>query len=116
LGHDAGDLVLKEIGKLLNNMIRASDIACRYGGEEMTLILPEASLEGAYQKAEEIRKAIEQMQLNYQGKMMESITASLGVACYPDRGTTGCAVIQAADAALYRAKAAGRNQVMVADR
>ena len=116
LGHDAGDLVLKEIGKLLNNMIRTSDVACRYGGEEMTLILPEASLEAAYQKAEEIRKAIEQLQLNYKGKMMESITASLGVACYPDRGTTGCAVIQAADAALYRAKAAGRNQVMVADR
>ncbi|MFM9265785.1 diguanylate cyclase [Tychonema sp. BBK16] len=114
LGHDAGDLVLKEIGKLLNSMIRASDVACRYGGEEMTLILPEASLEGTYQKAEEVRKAIEQMQLNYQGKMMESITASMGVACYPDRGTTGCAVIQAADAALYRAKAAGRNQVIVA--
>ena len=116
LGHDAGDLVLKEIGKLLNNMIRTSDVACRYGGEEMTLILPEASLEAAYQKAEEIRKAIEQLELNYKGKMMESITASLGVACYPDRGTTGCAVIQAADAALYRAKAAGRNQVIVADR
>jgi diguanylate cyclase (GGDEF)-like protein/PAS domain S-box-containing protein len=116
LGHDAGDLVLKEIGKLLNNMIRASDIACRYGGEEMTLILPEASLERAYQKAEEVRKAIEQLQLNYKGIMMKSITASLGVACYPDRGTTGCAVIQAADAALYRAKAAGRNQVIVADR
>ena len=116
LGHDAGDLVLKEIGKLLNNMIRTSDVACRYGGEEMTLILPEASLEAAYQKADEIRKAIEQLELNYKGKMMESITASLGVACYPDRGTTGCAVIQAADAALYRAKAAGRNQVIVADR
>ncbi|WP_341736661.1 PAS domain S-box protein [Microcoleus sp. CAWBG640] len=116
LGHDAGDLVLKEIGKLLNNMIRASDVACRYGGEEMTIILPEASLEGTYQKAEEIRKAIEKLQLNYQGKKMTSITASLGVASYPDRGKTGFAVIQAADAALYRAKAAGRNQVIVADR
>ncbi|WP_341734916.1 diguanylate cyclase [Microcoleus sp. EPA2] len=115
LGHDAGDLVLKEIGKLLNNMIRASDVACRYGGEEMTIILPEASLEGTYQKAEEIRKAIEKLQLNYQGKKMTSITASLGVASYPDRGKTGFAVIQAADAALYRAKAAGRNQVIVAD-
>ncbi len=116
LGHDAGDLVLKEIGKLLNNMIRTSDVACRYGGEEMTLILPEASLEGTYQKAEEVRNAIEHLQLNYKGKMMKSITASLGVACYPDRGMTGCAVIQAADAALYRAKAAGRNQVIIADR
>jgi diguanylate cyclase (GGDEF)-like protein/PAS domain S-box-containing protein len=115
LGHDAGDLVLKEIGKLLNNMIRASDVACRYGGEEMTIILPEASLEATYQKAEEIRKAIEKLQLNYQGKKMTSITASLGVASYPDRGKTGFAVIQAADAALYRAKAAGRNQVIVAD-
>jgi diguanylate cyclase (GGDEF)-like protein/PAS domain S-box-containing protein len=68
LGHEAGDFVLKEIGYLLKNIIRASDIACRYGGEEMILILPESSLEDTAQKAEEIRAAIDQLTLNYNGK------------------------------------------------
>ncbi len=114
LGHDAGDFVLKEIGLLLANLIRSSDTACRYGGEEMTLILPEASLEDTTKKAEELRTAIAQLRLNYNGQILQRLTASLGVACFPAQGTTGMAVLQAADAALYRAKAAGRNQVMIA--
>ncbi|MEB3309023.1 MAG: diguanylate cyclase [Snowella sp.] len=114
LGHDAGDFVLKEIGLLLANMIRSSDTACRYGGEEMTLILPEADLEDTAKKAEELRTAIAQLRLNYNGQILQRLTASLGVACFPSQGTTGIAVLQAADAALYRAKAAGRNQVMLA--
>ena len=115
LGHDAGDFVLQEIGKLLKNIIRASDVACRYGGEEMTLILPESSLEDTYLKAEKVREAIAELKLNYEGKNIEGLTASFGVACFPDQGITGNSVIQAADAALYRAKAAGRNQVIVAN-
>jgi diguanylate cyclase (GGDEF)-like protein len=116
LGHDAGDFVLQEIGKLLKNIIRASDVACRYGGEEMTLILPESSLEDTYLKAEKVREAIAELKLNYEGKNIEGLTASFGVACFPDQGITGNSVIQAADAALYRAKAAGRNQVIVANK
>jgi len=115
LGHDAGDFVLQEIGKLLKNIIRASDVACRYGGEEMTLILPESSLEDTYLKAEKVREAIAELKLNYEGKNIEGLTASFGVACFPAQGITGNSVIQAADAALYRAKAAGRNQVIVAN-
>ena len=95
-------------------MIRASDTACRLGGEELTLILPETSLEEAYQRAEAVRDAIARMRLHYNNQMIESITASFGVACFPDQGTTAPAVLQAADAALYRAKAAGRNQVVAA--
>jgi diguanylate cyclase (GGDEF)-like protein len=116
LGHDAGDFVLQEIGKLLKNIIRDSDTACRYGGEEMTLILPESFLEDTYQKAEEIREAIAQLKLNYNGQRLEGLTASFGVACFPDQGTTGNAVIQAADTALYQAKAAGRNRVIVVNK
>jgi len=116
LGHDAGDFVLQEIGKLLKNIIRASDVACRYGGEEMTLILPESSLEDTYLKAEKVREAIAELKLNYEGKNIEGLTASFGVACFPAQGITGNSVIQAADAALYRAKAAGRNQVIVANK
>jgi diguanylate cyclase (GGDEF)-like protein/PAS domain S-box-containing protein len=114
LGHDAGDFVLQEISKLLKNMIRSSDVACRYGGEEITLIFSEVSLEETSEKAEQIRVAIAQQKLHYNGKIMDVVTASLGVASYPDHGLTGNAVIQAADAALYRAKAAGRNQVIIA--
>ena len=116
LGHEAGDFVLKEIGYLLKNIIRASDIACRYGGEEMILILPESSLEDTAQKAEEIREAIARLTLNYNGKKIEGFTASFGVASFPTQGITSNTVIQAADAALYRAKAAGRNQVIVANK
>lgn len=114
LGHEAGDFVLQEIGYLLKKMIRVSDVACRYGGEEMTVILPESSLEDTYIKAEELREAIAQLKLNYNGKRLEGLTASCGVACFPDRGTTGNAVIIAADAALYQAKGSGRNKVIVA--
>lgn len=114
LGHDAGDTILQEIGKVLKNLIRASDIACRYGGEELILILPEANLEQTRLKAELIRETISQLKLNYQDQLLEIITVSLGVACFPTHGSTGNTIIQAADAALYRAKAAGRNQVVVA--
>lgn len=116
LGHEAGDFVLKEIGYILKNIIRASDIACRYGGEEMILILPESSLEDTAQKAEEIREVIAQLTLNYNGKKIEGFTASFGVASFPTQGINSNTVIQAADAALYRAKAAGRNKVIVANK
>jgi diguanylate cyclase (GGDEF)-like protein len=94
--------------------VRGSDIACRYGGEEMILILPGSSLAVACDRAEKIREAIAQITLSYNSQSLGDLTASLGVASFPHHGTTGNAVIQAADAALYRAKAAGRNQVVVA--
>ncbi|MDB9342504.1 PAS domain S-box protein [Nodularia spumigena CS-586/05] len=113
-GHDVGDYVLQTIGAMLKETVRGSDIACRYGGEEMTLILPESSLEETTIKAEEIREAIAQLTLAYNGQHLGNLTISLGIAGFPKHGTTGIALIQAADAALYRAKAAGRNQVVVA--
>jgi diguanylate cyclase (GGDEF)-like protein len=113
-GHDVGDYVLQTIGAMLKETVRGSDIACRYGGEEMTLILPESSLEETTIKAEEIREAIAQLTLAYNGQHLGKLTISLGIAGFPKHGTTGIALIQAADAALYRAKAAGRNQVVVA--
>ncbi|MEC4984258.1 MAG: PAS domain S-box protein [Oscillatoria sp. PMC 1068.18] len=113
-GHDAGDQVLQAVGKVLKKSIRSSDIACRYGGEEMTLVLPESSLEVAANRAEAIRQAIAELAVNHNGKLLDSVTASLGVACFPQHGITGTAIVQAADAALYRAKAAGRNQIIIA--
>ena len=113
-GHDAGDYVLQTVGSLLKSYVRGFDIACRYGGEEMILILPESSLEIASKRAEEIREAIAQITLSHNAQLLGSLTASFGVASFPQHGATSNAVMQAADAALYRAKAAGRNQVLIA--
>jgi diguanylate cyclase (GGDEF)-like protein len=113
LGHDGGDFILKEVGQLLKDAVRASDIACRFGGEEMILILPDVSLEIACQRAEWIRNAIAQLRLVYNGSAIDTVTASFGVACFPDHGATVNAVIKTADHALYRAKDGGRNQVVV---
>ncbi len=115
LGHDAGDHVLKTIGRILQSNIRGSDIACRYGGEEMTIVLPQTSLEDTLVKAESLRQAIASMEVEYKGKELSTLTVSLGVACYPNHGETMATIIKAADEALYRAKAAGRNRVMMAD-
>jgi len=113
-GHEVGDYVLQTIATLLKNNVRGSDIACRYGGEEMTLILPESSLEETTAKAEEIREAIAQLTLAHNGKHLGNLTISLGIANFPKHSVTGSALLQTADAALYRAKSAGRNQVVVA--
>jgi diguanylate cyclase (GGDEF)-like protein len=113
-GHEAGDLVLQILGKFLQNNIRKEDIVCRYGGEEFTLILPGASLDIAEKRAETLRHNVQNLQINYNGKLLDSVTLSLGVAIFPDHGRTGEAVLQAADAALYSAKHAGRNRVALA--
>ena len=113
-GHEAGNAVLRALGNALKSNIRSSDIACRYGGEELLLILPDVSLAAASQRAEQLRQSIKQMKVQYQDRSLGSITISLGVACFPDHGLVGKALIQAADAALYRAKKAGRNCVAMA--
>jgi diguanylate cyclase (GGDEF)-like protein len=115
-GHKAGDLVLQEMGKYLQNNIRKEDIACRYGGEEFTLILPGASLEVTKKRAERLQQEVQNLHVNYNGKILNNITLSQGVAIYPDHGQTGEAVLQAADHALYRAKRAGRKQVKLASK
>ncbi|KAB8316775.1 diguanylate cyclase [Tolypothrix campylonemoides VB511288] len=113
-GHEAGDTVLRELGHFLQKYIRGSDIACRYGGEELTLILPEASIDIVRHRAEQIREATKHLNVQYQGQPLGAITLSLGVACFPEHGSTGEAVIRAADAALYRAKKSGRDRVVCA--
>lgn len=113
-GHEAGDAVLRKLGQFLHTHIRVSDIACRYGGEELTLILPEASLDVTHQRAEQIREGVKHLQVQHRHQPLDAITLSLGVACFPQHGLTGEAVMQAADAALYRAKKEGRDAVRVA--
>lgn len=114
-GHDAGDFVLQTLGQFLQEKIRGSDIACRYGGEEFMLILPEVSLESLQRRAEEIRQGVTQLKLERYGQTLEVITVSIGVACFPNHGISSDPVIQAADMALYQAKNLGRNRVVVGE-
>jgi diguanylate cyclase (GGDEF)-like protein len=112
-GHEAGDAVLRDLGSVLLRNVRGSDIACRYGGEEFTVILPEAGIETARQRAEILRNAVHDLDLLHNGKPLGKVTLSLGVACFPDHGRRRDLVMQAADAALYDAKHAGRDRVVV---
>jgi diguanylate cyclase (GGDEF)-like protein len=114
LGHGAGDIVLRRVGMLLQKYVRQSDIACRVGGEEFSLLLPEASMQIAAQRAEDLRKAVHELELKYEDHNLNSVTISLGVAAFPDHGATPNALIRAADQALYSAKFRGRDRVELA--
>lgn len=110
-GHEGGDAVLAGFGNLLASSVRLEDIACRYGGEEFTLVLPGATHEFGLQRAEEIRVATHKIGLS-RGSLTKSITTSIGVATFPLHGQSADSVLAAADAALYLAKNAGRNRVV----
>ncbi len=112
LGHAAGDAMLRAIGNFLQSRMRKDDIVCRYGGEEFTIIMPESSLEIAQQRAERLREDSKRLEISLNGQFLGSVTFSVGIACFPDHGTTGEQLLHAADLALYRAKAAGRDCVM----
>jgi len=111
-GHEAGDFVLTAVAGLLRNRIRSSDIVCRYGGEEFALVLPEATLENVRLRAEDIRMAIKDLDLTHQGVPLGRITASLGIALFPDHVNDPDSLMHAADAALYEAKGAGRDRAV----
>ena len=113
-GHEAGDAVLHELGNFLMRSIRKGDIACRYGGEEFLLLLPEATLENTRQRAQELCDEVRKIEVQYRGEMLGNITVSIGVAAFPDYGESRDDVVQAADRALYQAKKEGRNRVVVA--
>lgn len=115
-GHDAGDAVLRATAELLLKSVRAEDIVCRYGGEEFIVILPLADFKIACARAERIRATVHQLQLLYRGQALGSITVSAGVAGLPQHGVLPEELLQAADAALYRAKAEGRDRVVGAQR
>ncbi len=112
-GHEAGDTVLKQVAKLLNENIRDSDIVCRYGGEEILIVFYDSNLEQAVVRIEQIRNSISQLSFNFSG-VLYSPTASFGVAMYPEHiGEDPDKLIKAADEAMYHAKHNGRNHVSV---
>lgn len=109
-GHAAGDAVLRAVGRFLAESVRGGDVACRWGGEEFVVMMPEAEIESAAARAEELRQAIEELGATYAGGALGGITVSIGIAAFPRHGS-GEEVLQAADEALYRAKSEGRNRV-----
>ncbi len=113
-GHDAGDAVLVGLAALLQGSLRKEDIACRYGGEEFVLVLPDASAENAVRRAEQLREATRQLRVPHQGLLLDPVTISVGVAAFPDHGGDGAGLLKSADVALYEAKKAGRDRVTLA--
>ncbi len=113
-GHPAGDAVLREMGQFLKDHARGGDIACRYGGEEFTLVLPECPLEVTQRRAEVIRADAKQLAVRHHGQLLGALTVSLGVSSYPEHADTGEGLLQLADAALYLAKRQGRDRVVTA--
>lgn len=113
-GHAAGDAVLEAVGVVLTRFSRNSDIACRYGGEEFVVILPSCSLEHARFRADELRRRVAALRVPFRNIALSGPTISCGVAAFPVHGHAAGDLIHAADAALYRAKHAGRDQVMIA--
>jgi diguanylate cyclase (GGDEF)-like protein/PAS domain S-box-containing protein len=113
-GHDAGDALLQRVGAFLQSCIRGEDIACRYGGEEFILVLLSASLADTRQRAEDLCKGVQALSVEHRGQILDGITASFGVAIFPEHSTTAEGIIKAADEALYRAKHGGRNHVVAA--
>jgi diguanylate cyclase (GGDEF)-like protein len=110
LGHEVGDQALRGIADELASCVREEDIACRAGGEEFVIILPGAGKTSLRVRAEAVRKTIEQAQI-LAGEGTLKLTVSIGLASFPAYGDTGQAVLRAADVALYKAKAAGRNRI-----
>lgn len=113
-GHQAGDYVLTEFAVFLKNCFRGYDYLYRYGGEEFMIVLPDTDEALAQQKTEMLRHDIKELKLEFEDKSLPAITISAGIAVYPDNGTDGRSLIAAADKALYKAKATGRDKVICA--
>ena len=113
-GHDAGDMVLQSLADLFRNFFRATDICCRYGGEEFAVILPESSSHNAAIRADALRSEVKRLQLQYRKQTIGQLTLSVGVAAYPEHGSTSVELLKIADQCLYESKSRGRDVVTVA--
>jgi diguanylate cyclase (GGDEF)-like protein len=109
-GHESGDAVLRQVAKTLGDGVRAVDICARFGGEEIAILLPQTPIAGASELAERLRRAIAERPVTHEGTAIR-VTASFGIAGYPETVPHGDWLFPAADKALYRAKTDGKNCV-----
>lgn len=114
-GHEAGDTLLAQFGATLARVVRSEDVSCRYGGEEFTIIMPEADADLAASRAEEICVAIRRLDVQHRNLSLGKITVSIGVATFGEHGRTPEELLRNADNALYMAKNSGRDRVMLAE-
>jgi diguanylate cyclase (GGDEF)-like protein len=114
-GHQVGDILLKEVAGVIKSRVRAGDLACRYGGEEFSLIVADADTEGTHKCVESIREAVKHLSIYNRGQTLGTITVSAGIATYPAHSANSEDLIRAADEALYRAKKAGRDCISVCE-
>lgn len=114
-GHEAGDVVLREVAEAMRLGVRGEDIVCRYGGEEFIVILPEIATHAAMERAELLRRLVSDLALRYHGQPLRQVTISVGVAMFPDNSDDADELLRSADHAMYAAKHKGRNRVVVAD-
>ena len=110
-GHAAGDAVLKAVSEVFAKNVRTEDIACRYGGEEFTIILPDTSVEGACDRADSILSAVSLLRVQVGNEIFGDLSVSIGLSFFPGDGDTSDQLLQRADTALYRAKRQGRNRL-----
>jgi diguanylate cyclase (GGDEF)-like protein len=113
-GHDAGDQVLKALADTLSEETRRGDFACRYGGEEFVIVMPNIHCNVAYERAGKLRETLNSLYVPY-GIYSLTTTVSMGIACYPTNGQTRKAILRAADKAMYAAKGAGRDHIFSYD-
>jgi diguanylate cyclase (GGDEF)-like protein len=114
LGHEAGDTLLRDLGDFLQTHVREEDLACRYSGEEFTLVLPETALEVARQRADKLREAFTAIAHEFRGQTLKDISLSIGLAAFPEHGATVEAVLRAAGEDLQRLKAETRESAPAA--
>jgi diguanylate cyclase (GGDEF)-like protein/PAS domain S-box-containing protein len=110
-GHEAGDVALQNLCQILKALIRSEDVACRYGGDEFVIILPDSSAELTAQRAGDMRIAVGRAEVQNQGHLLKPMRLSFGIATYPTDGITSHELLRAADSALFRAKSEGRDRV-----
>jgi len=109
-GHDAGDAALRQLGEVLAATCRATDLACRFGGEEFAVVVPGVAREGMEPWADRLLGRVRAMRVSADGLMLPKLTVSIGIAFFPEHGEEATAVLRAADQALYAAKGAGRDR------
>jgi diguanylate cyclase (GGDEF)-like protein/PAS domain S-box-containing protein len=112
-GHESGDAILREFGNVLRDRLRKSDVSCRYGGEEFVLVLPDSTIEDAWRRVEEIRVIMKGLELRHREQLLGSITVSGGLAGSLQHSYGPRELLRAADQALYLAKQAGRDRIMI---